>query len=402
MKNFTHMLDLYYNKNMNKILDNNNYTEYLKNIKDEPNKKEYIHSFSIYNPDHPHDCIEYNENYDPVKNKSSFINCKTADIREVSVYENIENISDILSLIEKFPIIENIRYVNVDMKMLHSIRPSLIKLDNMIGMNDLKTCIIDQILYYLQNLHMVSPNNNNDYMHTAIYGPPGTGKTEIAEIIGEIFCKLNILKKGKFKKVVRSDLIAGYLGQTALKTKETIKDCLGGVMFIDEAYALGNNEKRDSYAKECIDTLCEAMSAHKDELMIIIAGYENEIKECFFSQNQGLESRFSWSFTTDKYTPEELCKIFKKKVIESSWKIDENALDIQWFEKNKKEFTAYGRDMELLFSKVKIAHGRRIFCNKNKTDKTEINIDDLENGFKKFIAQKQKETKDDNLNTMYT
>ena len=395
------MLDFYYNKNMNKIL-HNNYTEYLNKIKDEPNKKGYINSFSIYNPDHPHDCIEYNEIYDPVKNKSSFINCKPADIREISIYENIDNISDILSLMDKYPIIENISYTNVDMKMLHGIRSSLIKLDNMIGMKDLKTCIIDQILYYLQNLHMVNPNNNNDYMHTAIYGPPGTGKTEIAEIIGDIFCKLNILKNGKFKKVVRSDLIAGYLGQTALKTKDTIKECLGGVMFIDEAYALGNNEKRDFYAKECIDTLCEAMSAHKNELMIIIAGYENEIKECFFSQNQGLESRFSWSFTTDKYTPEELCKIFKKKVIESSWKIDENVLDIKWFEKNKKNFTAYGRDMELLFSKVKIAHGRRIFCNKNKTDKTEINIDDLENGFKKFIAQKQKHTNNDNLNIMYT
>ena len=249
---------------------------------------------------------------------------------------------------------------------------------------------------------MVNPENNNDYMHTAIYGPPGTGKTEIAEIIGEIFCKLNVLKKQQFKKVVRSDLIAGYLGQTALKTKDTIKDCLGGVMFIDEAYALGNNEKRDSYAKECVDTLCEAMSAHKNELMVIIAGYENEIKECFFSQNQGLESRFSWSFTTDKYTPEELCKIFNKKVIDSGWKIDKDALDVQWFDKHKKSFTAYGRDMELLFSKVKIAHGRRIFCNKDKVDKTEINIDDLENGFKKFTSQKQKEVKDDNLSTMYT
>ena len=401
MKKFTHMVDLYYNKHIVKISDDN-YTEYIKKIKDAPSHNDYINSFSIYNPDHPHDYIEFNENYDPVKNKSSFINCRAADIHEINVHEDIQDISDILDMIEKYPLIENIRYTNVDIKMLHGIKPSLTKLNNMIGMNDLKMCIVDQILYYLQNLHMVNPENNNDYMHTAIYGPPGTGKTEIAEIIGEIFCKLNVLKKQQFKKVVRSDLIAGYLGQTALKTKDTIKDCLGGVMFIDEAYALGNNEKRDSYAKECVDTLCEAMSAHKNELMVIIAGYENEIKECFFSQNQGLESRFSWSFTTDKYTPEELCKIFNKKVIDSGWKIDKDALDVQWFDKHKKSFTAYGRDMELLFSKVKIAHGRRIFCNKDKVDKTEINIDDLENGFKKFTSQKKKEVKDDNLSTMYT
>ena len=403
MKTFKDMMDLYYNKNIIEICDDNNYSEYLKHIKDKTyGNKNFCKSFSIYNPDHPHDYIEFNEGYDPARNNSSMINCKTADIHEVDIYEDIETIGDILSLIEKYPVIENITYANVDMKVLYSIKGPLEKLDKMIGMKELKTCIVDQILYYLQNLHKIDPENNNDYMHTAIYGPPGTGKTEIAEIIGDIFCKLSVLKKHIFKKVVRSDLIAGYLGQTALKTKETINSCLGGVMFIDEAYALGNNEKRDSYAKECIDTLCEAMSAHKNDFMVIIAGYEEDVKECFFSQNQGLESRFSWTFTTSKYTPSELCLIFKKKVIESGWKITDNAADAIWFDKHKKHFTAYGRDMELLFSKVKIAHGRRIFCNKSKTDKAEINRDDLENGFKKFASQKQRGETNDNLTTMYT
>ena len=86
-------------------------------------------------------------------------------------------------------------------------------------------------------------------MHTVIYGPPGTGKTEIAKIIGRIFSRLGILTKGTFRKVTRADLIAGYLGQTAIKTKDVIKECLGGVLFIDEAYALGNSEKRDSFCQ---------------------------------------------------------------------------------------------------------------------------------------------------------
>ena len=116
---------------------------------------------------------------------------------------------------------------------------------------------------------------------------PGTGKTEIAKIMGELFSNLGILKNKKFKKVTRSDLIAGYLGQTALKTRDVIKESLGGVLFIDEAYALGNQEKRDSFAKECIDTLCEALSDHKDNLMVIIAGYENDLNKCFFSYNKG-------------------------------------------------------------------------------------------------------------------
>ena len=95
----------------------------------------------------------------------------------------------------------------------------------------------------------------------------------------QIFANINILKSNKFKKVTRADLIAGYLGQTALKTKNVIEESLDGVLFIDEAYALGNPEKRDSFSKECIDTLCEALTDHKSRLMVIIAGYEDELEK---------------------------------------------------------------------------------------------------------------------------
>ena len=212
---------------------------------------------------------------------------------------------DLISLIEKYPINETIEY-NINVESLHKIKSSLTDLNNMIGMKDLKDNIVDQILYYIQDL-----NKKGDFMHTVIYGPPGTGKTEIAKIIGQIFSKLGILKKGTFRKVTRSDLIAGYLGQTAIKTNDVINDCLGGVLFIDEAYSLGNSEKKDSFSKECIDTLCEALSNHKDNFMVIIAGYENELKECFFNYNQGLDSRFTWRFKTDEYKGEELYNIAK-------------------------------------------------------------------------------------------
>ena len=200
-------------------------------------------------------------------------------------------------------------------------------------------------------------------MHTVIYGHPGTGKTEIAKIIGTIFSKMGILKNETFKKVTRSDLIAGYLGQTALKTRDVIKECLGGVLFIDEAYALGNEEKQDSFSKECIDTLCEGLSDNKDNLMVIIAGYENELNKCFFNYNQGLSSRFTWRFKTDDYTGEDLYNIFLKMVNDCGWTITENSnINIQWFEHNKKNFKFYGRDIETLFAKTKITHSRRVFC----------------------------------------
>jgi SpoVK/Ycf46/Vps4 family AAA+-type ATPase len=222
-------------------------------------------------------------------------------------------------------------------------------------------------------------------MHTVIYGPPGSGKTEVAKIIGRIFCNLGILKKGVFKKVTRSDLVAGYLGQTALKTRDVINDSLGGVLFIDEAYALGNTEKRDSFSKECIDTLCEALSDNKENLMVIIAGYEKELKDCFFNYNQGLDSRFTWRFKTDDYTHEDLYNIFIKKVKDIDWELDiNNKITPEWFKKNIDYLKFYGRDIETILAKTKIAHSRRVFC-KPENEKKKININDLDAGFEIFI-----------------
>ena len=256
------------------------------------------------------------------------------------------------------------------MESIHNIKSPLNELNKMIGMNNLKNNVIDQIIYFIQKLHLSELTKNGDFMHTVIYGPPGIGKTEIAKIIGKIFSGLGVLKKNVFKKATRADLIAGYLGQTALKTKDLIKECLGGVLFIDEAYALGNPEKRDSFAKECIDTLCEALSDNKENLMVIIAGYEEDLDNCFFAYNQGLNSRFPWRFKTDDYSAEELKLIFEKKVHDISWSFIE-PLDTEWFEKNKKYFKFFGRDMETLFSKTKIAHSRRVFC-KPKDCKTKL------------------------------
>jgi SpoVK/Ycf46/Vps4 family AAA+-type ATPase len=237
---------------------------------------------------------------------------------------------------------------------------------------------------------MVDNASAGDFMHTVIYGPPGTGKTEVAKIIGKIFANLGILKKGTFKKVTRSDLVSGYLGQTAIKTRDVINECLGGCLFIDEAYSLGNTEKRDSFSKECIDTLCEAMSDHKHDLMVIIAGYEDELYETFFKANKGLESRFTWRFKIDQYCAKELMQIFLKKILENDWKIEVPEKEMgQWFESKSASFKHFGRDMELLFSYTKIAHGRRIYGKSNDLRKI-IHLDDLDRGYKSFVANSKK------------
>ena len=303
--------------------------------------------------------------------------------KELKVIDKeINGLKDLLSLIEDNPISPYLEY-NINMQSMHNIKEPLTELDNMIGMNGLKDSIVDQIIYFVQNLHVNKNAINPDFMHTCIYGPPGTGKTEIAKIMGKIFSSLGVLNKKYFKKVTRADIVAGYLGQTAMKTRDVIKDALGGVLFIDEAYALGNPEKRDSFAKECIDTLCEGLSDHKDKLMVIIAGYEEDLKKCFFAYNQGLNSRFPWRFKTDDYKAGELNKIFQKKIIDAGWSLKEDVPD-SWFEPKMDTFKFYGRDMETLLSKTKIAHGRRVFC-KPKEEKTKITMKDLKKGYKMFL-----------------
>ena len=329
--------------------------------------------------------------------KKSFIpspiDTKPIVFKHVNIDVEINIIKDLLDLCEKYPLKPDIKY-NINMKAIHSIQKPLIALDNMIGMSALKSSIIDQIIFFIQNLH--KSKEHNDFMHTVVCGPPGTGKTEVAKIMGKIFSNLGILSRNKFKKVTRADMIAGYLGQTAIKTKEVIQNALGGVLFIDEAYSLGNQEKRDSFAKECIDTLCESLSDHKDNLMVIIAGYEEELDKCFFNYNQGLNSRFTWRFKIDDYTPKELKLIFEKKIKEINWELkSENEFPVHWFEKNSSYFTFYGRDMETLLAKTKIAHSKRVFC-KSDDQKKKITLNDLENGFKIYLENDEVKKRKDN------
>jgi len=353
-------------------------------------------------------CCEKPSNIDNTYLTMSTLDESVVEIRETIIIDTeINSISDILKLIECYKLDPSIRY-NINMSALHNIKGPLEELDNMIGMKELKTNIVDQILYFVQELH----KNNDvgcDFMHSVIYGPPGTGKTEIAKIMGKIYSKLGVLSKGTFKKVKRSDLIAGYLGQTAIKTMEVIKEAIGGVLFIDEAYSLGNSEKRDIFAKECIDTLCEALSDNKADLMVIICGYENELKECFFEYNQGLDSRFTWRFKTDDYTYEDLYNIFLKKIKEIGWEIAVNSgITSEWFKKNKDYLKFYGRDIETILAKTKIMHSKRVFC-KNENEKRKILLADLENGFKIYLknenvknCKSDLETKKYLYNTLYS
>lgn len=295
---------------------------------------------------------------------------------------------DLTESIEKF-------VYSLDMENLClSIEP-LTKLNNLIGMESLKESILDQVLFYVQEL------NTNEMLHTCITGPPGVGKTTLGKILAELYCSLGFLKSPDFKVVTRSDLIAGYLGQTAIKTKKVLNEAKGSVLFIDEAYSLGRGEDESgsSYSKECIDTINQFLSENTTDFVMIIAGYKEELDKCFFAQNKGLDRRFPWRYEIKEYDHKNLKDIFKYQVLENNWKLDKYLSDDKnldsFFEKYKKEpnglFENNGGDTLLLFDKAKIIHSRRMF-GEDFHLKKKLSIDDLTQAINLMIKFKNLKT----------
>ena len=312
-------------------------------------------------------------------------------------------------------------YKGIDLKILFDLIKPLSELSKMIGMKEVKENMVNQIIFFLQKLNNKSKcgschncilnfcctNNNNindDMLHTVVSGPPGVGKTELGKILGKVYKALGILSTGEFFIAKRADLIAKYLGQTAPKTQQFIDKCKGGVMFIDEAYSLGEKETRDSFAKECLDTLNQNLSERRD-FLCIIAGYDEALDSCFFAYNEGLKRRFSFKYTISGYSHDELAEIFLRKVTTADWEYVGSKDDLNiFFKKNEKEFPRFGGDMETLFLKTKITHARRIFF-KDEKERKKITIDDIKKGFENFHGHRKYKNQDEipeKILTMYT
>ena len=238
------------------------------------------------------------------------------------------------------------------------------ELDSFIGLTVIKDEVNKMIDWIkLNKLRQAQGLPTGDLsMHMVFSGNPGTGKTTIARLMGRIYRSLGVLSKGQLIEVDRSSLVAGYVGQTAIKTGEVIEKALGGVLFIDEAYTLTSKGGND-FGQEAVDTLLKAMEDHRKDLMVIVAGYTDKMQE-FIKSNPGLQSRFNHFMEFPDYSDEELADMFRMNCKKGGYVLAPDAQDVLRDAlvrlRAVKQPFGNGRDVRNLYERVIAAQAVRL------------------------------------------
>jgi SpoVK/Ycf46/Vps4 family AAA+-type ATPase len=308
--------------------------------------------------------------------------------------EDIDSIDQILTLIN---FLKDNKLETVHSKYLKLINCTyrMSQINSMIGLKDAKTNLASQILSLCDR-----SENDSSRINSVIYGPPGSGKSTLAMMLAELYLEVGAVKTKKVIIGDRSNMIGEFVGETAIKTKKLLASALNGVLFIDEAYQLGHapDGNRCPFAYECIVTLTQFITDNPGKLVVILAGYEKDIKANFFAQNEGLQRRFPFQYKIEAYSSKELMEIFIKQAKDLNYIISDNALDEEIF-KDKKLFEYYGGDTEQFFTCCRMIHEKRMFsCLKedNVLSKT-----DVEKGLIMFKKSKNKTKEKEHWQNMY-
>lgn len=252
------------------------------------------------------------------------------------------------------------------------------EMDSLIGLEEVKKIIREYIAFIkVQQLReRYQLKTSPVVMHMIFKGNPGTGKTTMARIIGKIFNEIGYLQGGELIEAERADLVGEYIGHTAQKTKKLLERALGGVLFIDEAYSLARGGEKD-FGKESIDTIVKAMEDYKDKLIIILAGYRDEMN-FFLKTNPGLASRFAIQIDFPDYTIDELVQIANLMYKEREYILDEKSKHyiyrILSEIRNKEIINGNARTVRNLVERSIRQHARRIIKQKNISKKDLIYI----------------------------
>ena len=240
----------------------------------------------------------------------------------------------------------------------------LAELDGYIGLQTVKEEVHNLInmasVYQLRRQHDLPTTDMS--LHLVFTGNPGTGKTMMARMMARIYRSLDILSRGQLVEVDRSGLVAGYVGQTAIKTQKVIEKAMGGVLFIDEAYAL-NGKSENDFGQEAIDTILKAMEDHRDDLVVIVAGY-TDLMDRFIHSNPGLESRFNRFLLFEDYTPDEMLDIFKMQCKKGCYQlsdgVEELVRDYITEENGDPETFGNARGVRNIFEHILVAQNNRL------------------------------------------